>query len=366
LRFGSKPALTQRSTQLVARVLAAALRQVRSLARVAELSRRAHLQSRELNEQLRERAPHTVIARSEASRRIFEEVIPAVAKHATTVLVVGETGTGKEVVARRIHQLSSRALRPFVGINCGAIPAGLVESALFGHERGAFTSAQTMHRGVFERANGGTLLLDEVGELSLDGQVRLLRVLETGELSRVGGERSIKVDVRVIAATHRDLSAMVESGTFRRDLYYRLDVFRIEVPPLRERRADIEPLARHIALSLAAKHGHAVPRIDRTTMSRLRAYDWPGNVRELENVIERSLILSEDGFSLDLPPPQSRARAPLSFEEGSRRCIVEALGACDGRVYGSGGAAAMLKLKPTTLMSKMKKLRIKAKRSQSW
>jgi transcriptional regulator with GAF, ATPase, and Fis domain len=342
----------------IGRVLSAALRQLHALARVARVSRRAHAHSRELGDRLKELLPSSVVAVSPAMRQIFSEVVPAVARQSTTVLLLGETGTGKEVVAQRIHELSPRARRVYVRVNCGAIAPSLLESALFGHEQGAFTGALRAQAGVFERAHEGTLLLDEVGELSLDAQVRLLRVLETGEFERVGGDRTRHADVRVIAATHRDLDAMCEEGRFRRDLFYRLSVFPIRIPPLRERFGDIEPLARHILGELSQRFGEASPTLDRTTIKRLRAYEWPGNVRELENVLERSLILSRGGsLKVDLPSTHTR-RSTMRFDEAARRCIADALAASGGRIYGPGGAAAILGLKPTTLVSKMQRLSI--------
>jgi transcriptional regulator with GAF, ATPase, and Fis domain len=349
----------------IGRVLSAALRQLHALARVAKVSRRAHEQSRELGDRLKELLPSPVIAVSPAMRRIFGDVVPAVARQSTTVLLLGETGTGKEVVARRIHELSLRARRAYLRINCGAIPPSLLESALFGHERGAFTGALRAQAGVFERASTGTLLLDEVGELSLDSQVRLLRVLETGELERVGDDRTLRVDVRVIAATHRDLDAMVAEGGFRRDLFYRLSVFPIRIPPLRERVSDIEPLARQILDELSRAMGEEPPTLDRKTLTRLKAYAWPGNVRELENVFERSLILSRGGpLQVDLPSLRV-SRSPVPFEHAARRCIEDALEAAGGRIYGPKGAAAILGLKPTTLVSKMERLNFSRKVSSS-
>jgi transcriptional regulator with GAF, ATPase, and Fis domain len=314
----------------IGRVLSAALRQLRALARVAKVSRRAHAQTRELGDRLRELLPSSIVAASPSMQRIFGDVIPAVARQPITVLLLGETGTGKEVVARRIHEVSPRARRVYLRINCGAIPPTLLESALFGHERGAFTGALRAQAGVFERAHEGTLLLDEVGELSLDAQVRLLRVLETGEFERVGGGRTQRIDVRVIAATHRDLDAMTADGRFRRDLFYRLSVFPVRIPPLRERLDDIEPLARHILDSLSRSFDEPTPALDRKTIQRLRAYSWPGNVRELENVLARSLVLSRSGpLQVDLPSAP-RVRAPMRFEEASRRCIADALRQVEG------------------------------------
>ncbi len=342
----------------VGRVLSAALRQLRALARVAKVSRRAHAHSRELGDRLKELLPASIVAASPAMVRIFRDVVPAVARQPVTVLLLGETGTGKEVVARRIHEVSPRARRVYLRINCGALPPTLLESALFGHERGAFTGALRAQAGVFERAHEGTLLLDEVGELSLDAQVRLLRVLESGEFERIGGHRTQRVDVRVVAATHRDLDAMAADGRFRRDLFYRLSVFPIHIPPLRERAEDIEPLARHIVDRLSRTFGEEAPPLDRRTIQRLRAHAWPGNVRELENVLARSLVMSRGGPRQVDQPTAPRSRSPVRFDEAARRCIADALAASDSRIYGPDGAAAILGLKPTTLVSKMQKLDI--------
>jgi transcriptional regulator with GAF, ATPase, and Fis domain len=288
----------------------------------------------------------------------------------TTVLVRGETGTGKEVVARRVHALSSRAHRPFLKVNCGALPEGIVESALFGHERGAFTGATKRNIGYFERAHGGTLLLDEVADLPLASQVKLLRVLQEGELERVGGEQTIRVDVRVVAATHRNLERMVEEEKLREDLYYRLNVYPIVVPPLRDRPEDIEALSAAIVQRMAKKLGRPVVRMSRATLAQLTAYSWPGNVRELENVLERAMLVSRgDSLQVDLPTDESRVIGDsrvrttkegevLTFQESSKRAIVHALDACNGRIYGDAGAASALGLRPTTLQSKMVRLGI--------
>ncbi|KYF76679.1 Fis family transcriptional regulator, partial [Sorangium cellulosum] len=336
---------------------------VQVLGRVAAIARRAQGEKRALREELdRVALPREVVAASPAMRAIFQEMVPLVARQDTTVLVRGETGTGKEVIARRIHALSRRAERQFLAVNCGALPEGLVESALFGHERGAFTGAAARHLGLFERASGGTLLLDEVGELPKAAQAKLLRVLQEGEVERVGGEGTVRVSVRVIAATHRPLEDMVASGAFREDLYYRLQVFPIVVPPLRERPGDLEALTRVIVDKVAASFGRAPPRVSAEAMARLRAHDWPGNVRELENVIERSMVMSTgDELILSAPlaaAPRAAGRA-LTYREAAQRCIEEALRASGGKIYGEDGAAAALGLKPTTLQSKMRKLGIR-------
>ncbi len=358
------PAFTDADLILLGRVLSAALRQVDAISRVATVSRMAHARIRQLDEHLKDAVlPTSIVAVAPMTRRLFIEIIPLVAKRDTSVLVLGETGTGKELVAHRIHELSHRARRPLVRINCGAIPSELVESTLFGHDPGAFTGALRRHIGVFERAHGGTLFLDEIGELPLGAQVKLLRVLESGELERLGGDRVLRVDVRIIAATHRDLRALVTQRLFREDLYYRLNVFPVHLPPLRERRVEIPALARQILSDLARRFGEPEPALDRRALARLGGYAWPGNVRELRNVLERSLLLRGQGtFEIDLPSlPRPTAH---SFEQAARQSIEAALAASGGRVYGAGGAAALLGLKPTTLASKMKRLGVESRRSR--
>jgi formate hydrogenlyase transcriptional activator len=367
LALGPSPhgAPSQALLDALSRSLSAALRQVRTLERVAAVSRRAHVDNKRIREDLdRAVLPPTIVAASAVMRSILLDVIPLVARRETTVLLRGETGTGKEVMARRIHALSPRAHRPFVQINSGALPEGLIESALFGHERGAFTGATARHLGVFERAHGGTLFLDEVGELPPPAQVKLLRVLQEGELERVGGDAQVRVDVRVIAATHRDLEAMMIAGTFRADLYYRLAVFPIALPPLRDRREDLGPLAVAILDRLAARFGRKPPRLTEEALEQLAAHPFPGNVRELENLLERALVLTR-GATLALAAPRAatspREAAPsiaaiTPYREATRRCIEAALTACGGKIYGPDGAATHLGLRPTTLQSKMKKL----------
>ncbi|PYM18476.1 MAG: Fis family transcriptional regulator [Candidatus Rokuibacteriota bacterium] len=280
----------------------------------------------------------------------------------STVLVTGETGTGKELIVRAIHALSRRKDKLLVKVNCAALPASLIESELFGHEKGAFTGALARKVGRFELASGGTLLLDEVGELPLELQAKLLRVLQDGEFERVGGTQTLKVDVRLIAATNRDLERAVSEGLFRADLYYRLNVFPIVIPPLRKRRQDIPCLARHFAAHYASKMGKRVGSPSPDVMDRLTAYSWPGNVRELQHVIERAVILSPDGrFELGnvLPraggSPTARLRA---LEDVERQHIVAVLEETGWRVSGERGAAKILGLKRTTLEARMKKLGI--------
>jgi formate hydrogenlyase transcriptional activator len=281
------------------------------------------------------------------------------------VLIVGETGTGKEIIARAIHDRSGRRARPLVKVNCGAIPAGLVESELFGHAKGAFTGALQKRVGRFELADGGSIFLDEIGELPLDTQVKLLRVLQEQEFESVGSSRSVKVDVRVIAATNRDLAVMVRDGAFRADLFYRLNVFPIVVPPLRERRDDIPLLATFFLASLSKRLGKPLEGFTTHSMERLRAYDWPGNVRELQNVIERASILAQ-GPVVELQPdllpgaasPQETAPGLHSLEEIERRHILQVVRQVNWTIEGRKGAASILGLHPNTLRSRMKKLGI--------
>ena len=306
-------------------------------------------------------------------RQVMEQV-RQVAPTNSPVLLLGETGTGKEVIANAIHMASKRSAGPMISMQCGAIPDTLLDSELFGHEKGAFTGAVGCKRGRFERAHGGTLFLDEIGELSPEAQVKLLRVLQEKKLERVGGTKTIEVDARVIAATHRDLESMVRDRTFREDLWYRLNVLPIRIPPLRLRREDIPSLVRHFIERKAQEMGlAAVPRLSSRDVERLERYDWPGNVRELQNVVERALILSKDG-GLVLPdlspghPAPKRTRPPrrddrvLTMEEAVARHIREVLERVDWQVAGSGGAAELLDMNASTLRFRMKKLGIEKPR----
>jgi PAS domain S-box-containing protein len=302
----------------------------------------------------------------------LQEVLSRISKVAPsdcTVLITGETGTGKELVARAIHRRSHRASRAFVSVNCATIPRDLIASELFGHERGAFTGATQQRLGRFELANGGTLFLDEVGELPAETQIALLRVLQEYEFERVGGTRRIRADVRVIAATNRDLQGAIRAGSFRSDLFYRLHVFPIEIPSLRERRADIPLLVEYFIDSYARKAGKNIKRVNKKALELLQSYPWPGNIRELQNVIERSVILCEtDIFSIDenwLPQPPPMTPEPKQQVELTRRLLVqekdmiqEALKASRGRVFGPAGAAAKLGIPRSTLESKIKSLKI--------
>jgi transcriptional regulator with GAF, ATPase, and Fis domain len=304
----------------------------------------------------------------------LEVVLSRIAKVAptdSTVLITGETGTGKELIARAVHKRSRRSGCAFVSVNCAALAPTLIASELFGHEKGAFTGATQRRLGRFELADGGTIFLDEVSELLPDTQVALLRVLQEREFERVGGGQPIHVDVRIIAATNRDLKALVASGTFRQDLFYRLSVFPIEVPPLRERKDDIQMLIEYFVQRYATRAGKHIGSINKRTLDRLQSYDWPGNIRELQNVIERSVILcsgnifsvDESWLSKDTAPPVSRAIqsavVKAEVEPRSEREIIEAaLAETRGRVSGSSGAAARLGIPRSTLESRIRALKI--------
>lgn len=286
----------------------------------------------------------------------------------TSVLILGETGTGKELVARAVHNASSRKEKLLVKVNCAALPASLIESELFGHEKGSFTGATDRRIGKFELANKGTLFLDEIGELPVELQVKLLRALQEKEIERIGGKDTIKTDVRIIAATNRNLQEEVLAGRFRSDLYYRLNVFPITIPPLRDRGQDIPVLAAHFIKKMSDKLGRAIQGISQEAMAELKNYHWPGNVRELEHVIERSSIMADRGAITDvfLPKgPNEIIPAPMeeilitNLNDSEREYIKSVLKHCDGRVKGDGGAATVLGLPATTLYSKMKKLGIK-------
>ncbi|MCF6282610.1 MAG: sigma 54-interacting transcriptional regulator [Candidatus Polarisedimenticolaceae bacterium] len=304
-----------------------------------------------------------IIGQSAPIQQLLQEV-QQVATTDATVMILGESGTGKELIARAIHQRSARSEKPLVKINCGAISAGLVESELFGHEKGAFTGAVGQRKGRFELADGGTLFLDEVGELPLDTQVKLLRALQEQEFERVGSSTPIRVDVRIIAATNRDLLALVRQGAFRQDLYYRLNVFPLEMPPLRERVTDIPLLVQHFIQQAARKLGKPIEGISQEGMTALQQYPWPGNIRELQNVIERAAILNT-GVVLSvtgLLPSLSIAveESPLlSLEALERRHIKKVLAHAEGVIAGPKGAAHILGLHPNTLRSRMLKLGIR-------
>ena len=306
-----------------------------------------------------------LVAVSGAMRELVAQC-ELVAAHPVSVLLRGESGTGKEVLARHIHRCSDRAEAAFVAVNCAALPEALIESELFGHERGAFTGATQRHTGRFERASGGTLFLDEVAELPLAVQAKLLRVLQEGCFERVGGRETVTVDVRVIAASHRPLEEMLEQGAFRADLYYRLAVFPIVIPPLRERPEDIPALVSNKLQQMCARMGREVPVVPRATLRALCAAPWPGNVRELESYLERATILSA-GSELVLPTslaPSQPKRGALGvtptakLDQAIKAAVERALSAARGKIYGKDGAAAALGLKPSTLQAKMMRLGI--------
>lgn len=305
-----------------------------------------------------------MVGKSEAFRKILT-LAEAVGPTSTAVLITGETGTGKELLARTIHELSPRRHKALVRINCAALPMGLVESELFGHERGAFTGAHQQRPGRFELANGGTLFLDEIGEMPLEAQAKLLRVLEDGQVDRVGGTHSVPVDVRIIAATNADLVTAIGEGRFRPDLFYRLHVFPIVLPPLRDRPEDIPLLAQHFLEQYRVKLKRPPLELSAQSMQRLVQYSWPGNIRELQNIIERAVILSRSStVEVDeqfLRPPSSLqpADAPMNLQDMERAHILRVLEQVRWRIYGPGGAAARLGLHPSTLRSRLKKLGLK-------
>ncbi len=306
-----------------------------------------------------------IVGKSRALQKVLEQV-SIVAPTDSTVLLRGETGTGKELIARAVHNLSSRRERTFVRLNCAAIPSGLVESELFGHEKGAFTGALMQKRGRFELADRGSLFLDEIGDISLELQPKLLRAVQEQEFERLGSTNTLRVNVRVIAATHRDLSAMIREGSFREDLFYRLNVFPIDIPPLRERREDIPLLVHYFASKLSRRMRKVIRTIPKQAMDALTNSPWRGNVRELENFIERAVILSQNE-ELNVPMAElksasSRSAAPVStFQQTERNAIIDALKAASGQISGKGGAAEHLGLKRTTLQNKMRRLDITKK-----
>lgn len=324
--------------------------------------------NRYFQDELNRMAGETVIGAGQGLGQVME-MVHQVSPLESPVLVLGETGTGKEVIANAIHNMSLRKQGPFIRVNCGAIPASLLDSELFGYEKGAFTGAVARKRGRIERAQGGTLFLDEIGELSNEAQVRLLRVLQEKEIDRVGGTETVRVNIRVIAATHRNLEEMMAEGRFRPDLFFRLRVFPIVIPPLRDRKSDIPALVDHFILKKAREM--KLPKIPSATskaMVRLMAYHWPGNIRELENAVERSLILDRTGLlsfkeivahpaeslpAIDIPP-----REFLGLDQVMAGHIRQVLDSCQGRVEGDKGAARLLEIHPSTLRKRMKKFNI--------
>jgi PAS domain S-box-containing protein len=341
----------------------------RTVAELDGLRRRLEEENLYLKDEIQYvRGHEEIIGTSDGLRYVLHKVQRVAATDAS-VLLLGETGTGKELVARAIHRESGRSAEPFVAVNCAALPANLIESELFGHERGAFTGAHRRRRGRFELAHGGTLFLDEVGELPLELQPKLLRVLEIGEFERVGGSTTLSTDVRVISASNRDLRVEVEEGRFREDLYYRLEVYPITVPPLCERREDITLLVQHFAKLIARERGLKITEIPHEVLRHLEAYDWPGNIRELRNVIERGVLTSTDGV-LRLVEPLKSVSPELAvkvgtgasqgrfatLEEAERAHVTTVLEACGGQIAGRGGAARVLGVHPNTLRSRLKKL----------
>ncbi|WP_293307607.1 sigma 54-interacting response regulator [Pedobacter sp. UBA5917] len=307
-----------------------------------------------------------IIGKSHLLLTVFDHVTQ-VAKSDSSVLILGESGTGKEKIAERIHSLSLRKDKPFIRVNCAALPTTLIDSELFGHEKGAFTGAHERKLGKFENAHTGTIFLDEIGELPLESQSKLLRVLQEREIERIGGRSTIKTDVRIIAATNRNLDKEVAEGRFRLDLFYRINVFPIVMPPLRERIEDIEDLALHFLSIYSRKTGKTVHGIAPEVMTKVKQYHWPGNIRELENMIERNVLLTKDNVINNMVLPSQLEQHPAfkpadamvtTMSEGERAHIISALKKCNGKIWGEGGAANLLNLPPTTLNSKMKKLGI--------
>ena len=316
----------------------------------------------------RDRQFEHIVGNSSALESTLAEV-QRVAPTDSTVLVLGETGTGKELIAHAIHNLSSRCGCPFIKLNCAAIPFDLLESELFGHEKGAFTGALAQKIGRFEMANTGTFFLDEIGDLPLAVQPKLLRVLQEQEFERLGSGRTHHINVRLVAATHRDLAQMVARNEFRSDLYYRLNVFPVPVPPLRERREDIRLLVLHFVEVFARRMGKRIEQVPQATMNAFSAYDWPGNVRELQNLVERAVIRSDNGlFPNPLPTPQGDTQPSIAstgtLRDHESALILHTLRAAGGMIGGPQGAAARLGLKRTTLVSKMKRLGIYRPRYQ--
>lgn len=362
--------------------VAVSLANARAFAEVEDLQQRIAAENDYLQTEMRESlAFDDIVGRAPTLQRVLEQVA-LVAPTDANVLVLGESGVGKELVARVIHDRSPRRARPLIKVNCSSIPEALFESEMFGHVKGAFSGAVRDRRGRFQLADGGTLLLDEIGEMPLNTQSKLLRVLQEKEFERVGDDRTQQVDVRIVAATNRDLAKEVAAGRFREDLYYRLSVFPVEVPPLRDRHEDIPDLAIYFARRAAQRMGLAPPRISRAESDRLQRYEWPGNVRELQNVVERALILAQSRplrFADLLPATESKTTqpAPLLVATDSphspvltrtelkrieREQIIAALKQTHGRVHGTGGAAELLAMKPTTLSSRLKALNISAHR----
>lgn len=351
---------------------AVSIANARAFEEIDRLRSKLQVENEYLHEEVERGVTVDMVAASDGMMRVQQQVRIVAASEAT-VLIGGESGTGKEVVARAVHKQSRRSSGPLIRVNCGAVPENLFESEFFGHVRGAFTGALKDRPGRFELADGGTLFLDEVGEIPLAMQPKLLRVLQEHEFERVGDGVTRRVDVRVVAATNRDLRAEVDAGRFRQDLYYRLSVFPVELPPLRERRADIAPLAEVFLRAAAKQRRSEVVRLSQQSLQQLERYSWPGNVRELQNAIERALILAPRGplrFDMLGGVATSVRRAPASEQQSAvirtradlrdeeRRNLVAALRETNGKVFGAGGAAVLLGMKPTTLSSRLRALGI--------
>jgi formate hydrogenlyase transcriptional activator len=355
---------------------AAAIVTARAFAEVEALRKRLEMENAYLREEMSPAAAFGELLGQSLALQALGRKIDLVAPTDATVLILGESGTGKELVAREIHRRSRRAEKPLIKVNCAAVPRELYESEFFGHTRGAFTGALRDRPGRFELADKGTLFLDEVGEIPLELQSKLLRVLQEGELERVGDDRTRKVEVRLVAATNRDLRAEAEAGRFRQDLYFRLSTFPLELPPLRGRKEDIPLLAEHFLQLAARKVGRAPPRLTLAAVERLQQYDWPGNVRELQHVVERAVIISTGArLEVELPSPgmkrlgektatdDDRVRTDAEIRRLEADNIRAALRTAGGRVAGPDGAARLLGLKPTTLASRIKALGIRLQRA---
>lgn len=330
----------------------------KAFAEIEKLKDRFQRENVCLREEIQLRYEHEEIVGNSAAIKAVMAQVEQVADTPAAVLLMGETGTGKELFARAIHKLSSRRESAMVAVNCAALPSTLVESELFGREAGAYTGALSKQIGRFEMADGSTLFLDEIGELSMETQVKLLRILQDGQFERLGSSQTISVDVRIVAATNRDLPKAIRDGQFREDLYHRLNVFPVAIPPLRERTEDIPMLVWAFVKELSTKMGKAVDTIPRKTMEEMRRYSWPGNVRELRNVVERAMILSK-GSTLQAEVPSlagSLSAQPMTLAEVERRHILDVLKKTGWRIRGNNGAAEVLDMKPTTLESKMAKL----------
>ena len=362
--------------RMIADHLAAAIANARAAEQIETLKQQLELENAYLKEEVSQTSLGELVGQSPALNTVAQQ-IDLVAPTDSSVLIFGESGTGKELVARELHKRSKRAGKPLIKVNCAAIPRELYESEFFGHTKGSFTGALRDRIGRFELADGGTLFLDEIGEIPLDLQAKLLRILQEGELERIGEERTRRVDVRIIAATNRNLREESTAGRFRQDLYYRLSVFPIELPPLRNRIEDVPLLAEHFLAQLSRRLGRPHPKLTVATVQKLQRYSWPGNIRELQHVLERAVILSNGKqLQLDLPllepaaarssrqpvPPDATGQQPILTAQQLREFEIEnirrALEATEGRIYGPDGAAELLGLKATTLASKIKSLSI--------